>query len=163
MGHDHSHVPPQSASGKHLSRLALALTISAAFMFVEFAFAILTNSLVLISDAAHMLTDVLGLSMALGAVLLARRKAPTYARTFGYYRAEVLAVLANAVLLFGVAAYVITEAVLRISAPPRIDAAPVLIVGLIGLVANLASAMLLRSSSQESLNIRAAYLEGGHP
>ena len=93
MGHDHSHLPPQSASGRHLSRLAMALTISAAFMFIEFAFAVLTNSLVLISDATHMLTDVLGLSMALSAVLLARRKEPTYAKTFGYYRAEVLAAL----------------------------------------------------------------------
>ncbi|MCE5290705.1 MAG: cation diffusion facilitator family transporter [Nocardiaceae bacterium] len=159
MGHDHSHLPPQSASGRHLSRLAMALTISAAFMFIEFAFAVLTNSLVLISDATHMLTDVLGLSMALSAVLLARRKAPTYARTFGYYRAEVLAALVNAVLLFAVAIYVVTEALMRIGDPPQVDAKPVLVVGCIGLVANMASAMLLRSGSHESLNMKAAYLE----
>lgn len=159
MGHDHSHAPAESASGKYLSRLALALTIGAAFMFVEFAFAILTDSLVLISDATHMLTDVVGLTMALSAVLLARHKEPTYAKTFGYYRAEVLAALLNACLLFAVAIYVVTEAILRANDPPQVEAMPILIVGLIGLVANIASAMLLRSGSQESLNIRAAYLE----
>ena len=159
MGHDHNHSPVHADSAKHLSRLTMALTISAAFMFIEFSFAALTGSLTLASDATHMLTDVLSLAIALGAVLLMRRTERTYAKTFGYYRAEVLAALVNAMLLFGVAIYVFVAAILRFSRPPIIDAKPVLIVGCIGLVANIAAALLLRGGSQDNLNMRAAYME----
>lgn len=160
MGHDHAHgVTPTSASGKYLSRLVLALGIALVFMLVEFVVAIATSSLALLSDAAHMLTDVVGLSMALSAILLAKRSRPTYTRTFGYYRAEVLAALANALLLFGVAIYVLYEAISRIGEPPEVPGVPVLIVGAFGLVANIVSFLLLRSGAQESLNIRGAYLE----
>lgn len=160
MGHDHSHgVAPTSASGKYLSRLVLALGIALVFMLVEFVVAFATSSLALLSDAAHMLTDVVGISMALSAILLAKRSRPTYTRTFGYYRAEVLAALANALLLFGVAIYVLYEAISRIGEPPEVPGVPVLIVGALGLVANIVSFLLLRSGAQESLNIRGAYLE----
>lgn len=160
MGHDHSHgITPESASGKYLSRLVMALGIAIAFMVAEFVVAAWTSSLALLSDAAHMLTDVVGISMALSAILLAKRSRPTYTRTFGYYRAEVLAALANAVLLFGVAIYVLYEAIIRLGEPPEVPGWPVLIVGALGLVANIVSALLLRSGAKESLNMRGAYLE----
>ncbi|MBF6133965.1 cation transporter [Nocardia otitidiscaviarum] len=160
MGHDHSHgIAPESASGKYLSRLVMALGIAVVFMLAEFVVAFWTSSLALLSDAAHMLTDVVGVGMALSAILLAKRSRPTYTRTFGYYRAEVLAALANAVLLFGVAIYVLYEAIARLGEPPEVPGWPVLIVGALGMVANIASALLLRSGAKESLNVRGAYLE----
>lgn len=158
MGHGHGHGMP-SASGRHLPRLVAALAIGAAFLVVEAVVGILTGSLALISDAAHMLTDVFGLGMALTAIILARRSGPTYRRTFGLYRAEVLAALGNAVLLFGVAAYVLVEAIGRISDPPAVPGLPVLLTAVAGLVANLVAFGLLRSGAKESLNIRGAYLE----
>nr|WP_033244156.1 cation diffusion facilitator family transporter [Nocardia carnea] len=160
VGHDHTHrVSPESASGKYVGRLALALAIGAAFMLVEMAVALATGSLALLSDAAHMLTDVVGIAMALSAILLARNTRPSYTRTFGYYRAEVIAALANAVLLFGVAGYVLVEAVRRFGEPPEVPGVPVLIAGVIGLAANIVSFLLLRRGAAESLNVRGAYLE----
>ncbi|MBF6334168.1 cation diffusion facilitator family transporter [Nocardia transvalensis] len=160
MGHDHGHAAaPESASGRYLNRLVLALCIGVAYLLTEVGVAAATGSLALLSDAAHMLTDVVGLSMALSAVLLAKRTRPTYARTFGYYRAEVLAALANALLLFAVAAYVLYEAIRRLGEPPVVPGLPVLIVGAIGLVANTTAFLLLRSGARESLNLRGAYLE----
>ncbi|GHF80505.1 cobalt-zinc-cadmium efflux system protein [Amycolatopsis bartoniae] len=156
-GHGHGHVP--SASGRHLPRLVVALVIGVVFLLLEVVVGVLTSSLALISDAAHMLTDVFGLGMALTAIVLARRSGPTYRRTFGLYRAEVLAALGNAVLLFGVAAYVLAEAVGRISDPPAVPGLPVLLTAVAGLVANLAAFALLRSGAKESLNVRGAYLE----
>jgi cobalt-zinc-cadmium efflux system protein len=159
-GHGHGHASPQgSASGRHLRALAGALGIGAAFMVLEFVVGFATSSLALISDAAHMLTDVLGVGMALAAIVLARRSGPTFNRTFGFYRAEVLAALANAVLLFGVAGYVLYEAIDRIGDPPAVPGLPVLLAAAAGLVANVASFLLLRSGAKESLNVRGAYLE----
>jgi cobalt-zinc-cadmium efflux system protein len=106
-----------------------------------------------------MVTDVIGVGLALVAILAARRARRTAERTFGLYRAEVLAALANAVLLFGVAAYVIVEAVRRFADPPAVPGGTVLAVALLGLVANVASFLLLRKGSAESLNVRGAYLE----
>ncbi|MGW0182076.1 cation diffusion facilitator family transporter [Nocardia sp. NPDC003345] len=160
MGHDHTHrVSPESASGKYVGRLGLALAIGAGFMLIELAVALVTGSLALLSDAAHMLTDVVGIGMALSAIMLARNTRPSYTRTFGYYRAEVIAALANAVLLFGVAGYVLVEAVRRFGEPPEVPGGPVLIAGVIGLLANIVSFLLLRRGAEESLNVRGAYLE----
>ncbi|PXY26744.1 cation diffusion facilitator family transporter [Prauserella endophytica] len=161
-GHGHGHVDPArpgSASARYVRRLAAALVIGAAFMVLEFVVGFATSSLALISDAAHMFTDVLGVGMALVAVALARRSGPTYTRTFGLYRAEVLAALGNVLLLFGVAAYVVYEAIQRISDPPAVPGLPVLLAASAGLVANLVSFSLLRSGAKESLNVRGAYLE----
>jgi cobalt-zinc-cadmium efflux system protein len=158
MGHGHGH-QTGSASGRHLNRLVAALAIGLVFLGLEVVVGVLTGSLALISDAAHMLTDVFGLAMALTAVLLARRSGPTYSRTFGLYRAEVLAALGNSVLLFGVAGYVLSEAIGRISDPPAVPGLPVLLTATAGLVANLVAFVLLRSGAKESLNIRGAYLE----
>jgi cobalt-zinc-cadmium efflux system protein len=154
MGHGHA-----SASGRHLGALTAAFVITAAFMVVELATGLATSSLALLSDAAHMVTDVVGVGLALVAILAARRASPRASRTFGLYRAEVLAALANAVLLFGVAAYVLVEAVLRFADPPAVPGGPVLVVAALGLVANLAAFALLRKGSAESLNVRGAYLE----
>ena len=160
VGHDHAHVAaPGSASARHIRSLGLALAIGVVFMLVEFAVAFATSSLALLSDAAHMFTDVVGLAMALSAITLAKRSAPTHTRTFGYYRAEVFAALVNSLLLFGVACYVLVEAVRRFGDPPHIPGWPVLIAGAAGLVANIVSFLLLRSGAKESLNVRGAYLE----
>ncbi|MFC3964453.1 cation diffusion facilitator family transporter [Nocardia jiangsuensis] len=163
MGHDHAHGPglahAESASAKYVVRLALALGIGLVVMLAEGAVAIATGSLALLSDAAHVFTDVLGIGMALTAILFAKRSRPTLSRTFGYYRAEVFASLTNALLLFCVAGYVLYEAISRIGEPPDVPAVPVLVVGSIGLVANVAAFLLLRSGAEESLAVRGAYLE----
>ena len=150
---------PASASGRHVGRLAAAFTVTAVFMVVEVATGIATGSLALLSDGAHMVTDVLGVGLALAAILVARRARRSSARTFGLYRAEVLAALANAVLLFGVAGYVLYEAVTRFSSPPDVPGTPVVVVASLGLVANVVAFLLLRRGATESLNLRGAYLE----
>jgi cobalt-zinc-cadmium efflux system protein len=155
MGHGHGH----SASGRHLGALSAAFAIAAVFMVVELVVGLATGSLALLSDAAHMLTDVVGVGLALAAIIAARRAKGRPSRTFGLYRAEVLAALANAVLLFGVAGYVIYEASTRLANPPEVPGLPVLIAASLGLVANVAAFLLLRKGSTESLNVRGAYLE----
>lgn len=162
MGHGHGHghtAAPASASGRYVRALLISLAVGAGFMVLEFAVGFATGSLALISDAAHMFTDVLGVGMALAAIVLARRSGPTLSRTFGMYRAEVLAALANAVLLFGVAGYVAVEAIGRITDPPEVPGLPVLLAAAAGLVANIVSFLVLRSGAKESLNVRGAYLE----
>jgi len=159
MGHGHGHGIPTSASGRHVGRLAAAFAVTAVFMVVEIATGLATRSLALLSDGAHMVTDVLGVGLALAAILAARRARRQPGRTFGLYRAEVLAALANAVLLFGVAGYVLYEAVTRFAAPPDVPGLPVVVVSLLGLGANVIAFLLLREGQAESLNLRGAYLE----
>ncbi|MFD8493394.1 cation diffusion facilitator family transporter [Amycolatopsis sp. NPDC059657] len=163
MGHGHGHgqaiAAGESASGRHLRALTISLFVGAAFMILEFVVGFATSSLALISDAAHMFTDVLGVGMALAAIMVARRSKATFSRTFGLYRAEVLAALGNAILLFGVAGYVLFEAIGRISDPPEVPGLPVLLAATAGLIANLVSFALLRSGAEESINVRGAYLE----
>jgi cobalt-zinc-cadmium efflux system protein len=162
MGHGHGHgqaVTPASASGRYTRSLTIALGVGAGFMVLEFVVGFTTGSLALISDAAHMFTDVLGVGMALVAIILARRSGPTVSRTFGLYRAEVLAALGNAILLFGVAGYVLIEAFGRIGDPPAVPGLPVLLAATAGLLANIVSFAVLRSGAKESLNVRGAYLE----
>jgi len=156
--HDHSHAA-LSAGARHKSRLAAAFGLLAVFMVVEVVAGIATNSLALLSDAGHMLTDVLGLGMALAAIQLASRGDQRRHRTFGLYRLEILAALANAVLLFGVAIYVLVEAVRRFSGPPEVLGVPMLVVAVVGLAANLVAFALLRAGAKESLNVEGAYLE----
>ncbi len=159
MGHGHGHGLPVSASGRHVGRLAVAFVVTAVFMVVEVVTGVVTGSLALLSDGAHMVTDVLGVGLALAAILAARGASRSSARTFGLYRAEVLAALANAVLLFGVAGYVLVEAVTRFAAPPDVPGGPVVVVSLLGLAANVVAFLLLRRGAAESLNVRGAYLE----
>lgn len=156
--HDHSHGSIRSGA-RHKGRLAAAFGLLAVFMVVEVIAGLATDSLALLSDAGHMLTDVLGLGMSLAAIQLASRGSERRHRTFGLYRLEILAALANAVLLFGVAIYVLIEAVGRFDDPPEVLAAPMLVVASLGLAANLIAFALLRQGSKESLNVEGAYLE----
>ncbi|MDR7301167.1 cation diffusion facilitator family transporter [Haloactinomyces albus] len=162
MGHGHGHGGPgetaTSASGHYIRRLAVSLVILLAFFVLEAVVGFLTSSLALLSDAGHMLTDVLGVGMALAAITAARRPAAGKS-TFGLYRIEVLAALANAVLLTGVAGYIVYEAVGRFRNPPEVAGVPMMATAAAGLVANLAVFVLLRGGAGESLNVRGAYLE----
>ncbi|SCL38195.1 cobalt-zinc-cadmium efflux system protein [Micromonospora rhizosphaerae] len=157
-GHGH-HGSVTNAAQRHRGRLWGAFGLLTALMLVEAATAFATGSLALLSDAGHMFTDVLGIGMALAAITATRRADTDPQRTFGLYRLEVLAALANAVLLGGVAVYVLIEAVRRFGQPPEVLAGPMLAVALLGLLANLAAFALLRGGAQVSINLRGAYLE----
>ena len=137
----------------------MAFGALASFMVVEVVAGLLTGSLALLSDAGHMLTDVLGLGMALAAIQLATRGSERSHQTFGLYRVEILAALANAVLLFGVAVYVFAEAVRRFDDPAEVLGLPLLVVASLGFVVNIIAFLLLREGSKESLNMEGAYLE----
>ncbi|MBX0301406.1 cation diffusion facilitator family transporter [Cryobacterium sp. 1639] len=158
MGSDHTHASAASAAGRHRKPLVIAFALTAIYMVVELVVGFSVNSLALISDAAHMGTDVLGLGMALTAITLASRPT-TSQRTYGFYRLEVLAALANGLLLFAVAGYVLFEAVQRFGNPPDVPGLPLLVVASIGLVVNLISFRLLLAGSKESINLKGAYLE----
>ncbi|MBI2765902.1 MAG: cation transporter [Chloroflexi bacterium] len=127
-------------------------------MIVEAVVGYLANSLVLLADAGHMLTDVAGLSFALIAIWFGQRPA-TAGKTYGYYRVEILAALFNGVLLLGVSGYILYEAYRRFTDPPDVSSVPLLIVASIGLAVNVASAAILMSGAKESLNVRGAFLE----
>ena len=159
MGHDHGHSHGLSAGSRHRGRLTAAFVILAVFMVVEVVGAIATGSLALLSDAGHMLTDVIGIGMALAAIHLAERGSRRSYRTFGLYRLEILAALANAVLLLGVAVYVLIEAVRRFADPADVLSGWMFVVAVAGLVANLVAFALLRDGAAESLNVEGAYLE----
>lgn len=158
MGSDHEHTSAVSAAGRHRRPLIIAFGLTAVYMVIEFVVGFSVNSLALISDAAHMGTDVLGLGMALAAITLASRPKTTQ-RTYGFYRLEVLAALANGLLLFGVAGYVLYEAIQRFSSPPEVPGVPLLVTAVIGLIINLISFRLLRSGAKESINLKGASLE----
>ncbi len=155
-GHDHGAL---SMGYAHRSRLWIALGLTTTVMVVQIVGGIATNSLSLISDAGHMGTDALGLGMALAAILAVANSARHPRRTFGLHRLEVLAALANTLLLLGVSTWVVYEAVTNISDPPEVKSIPMLIVAVVGLVANGISLLLLRSGAQHSINLRGAYLE----
>ncbi|MFI7433978.1 cation diffusion facilitator family transporter [Micromonospora haikouensis] len=157
-GHDHHH-GAANAADRHSGRLWAAFALLAALMIVEAVTALGTGSLALLSDAGHMFTDVLGIGMALAAITATRRATADPQRTFGLYRLEVLAALGNALLLSGVAVYVLVEAVRRFGDPPEVTTGPMLVVAVLGLLANVAAFALLRSGAKESLNLRGAYLE----
>lgn len=160
MGNDHSHAHASAvtAGGRHRKPLLIAFCLTGSYMMVEFIVGFAIKSLALISDASHMGTDVIGLGLALAAITLASRPASSR-RTFGFYRLEVLAALANGLLLFGVAGFVLVEAVRRFQEPAQVPGLPLFIVAFIGLVINLISFRLLMAGSKESLNLKGAYLE----
>jgi cobalt-zinc-cadmium efflux system protein len=152
------------AAERHRRPLLLAFGLTAVFLVVEVVAGFITGSLALLSDAGHMLTDVLGLGMALAAITVASRFASgagTGGRrhTFGLYRLEILAAFVNALLLFGVAVWVLIEAVRRLVAEPEVDGTPMLVVAVLGLCVNLVAFALLRRGAKESLNVEGAYLE----
>ncbi|MGH2655489.1 MAG: cation diffusion facilitator family transporter [Actinomycetota bacterium] len=150
--------PFRSVARTYRGRLLVVLAITGTVLVAEVVGGLVTGSLALLADAAHMFTDVAGISLALLATWIAHRPA-SRGRTFGLYRVEILAAAVNAVLLFGVAAVVLWEAWRRLSEPPEIASGLMLAVATVGLVANAVSLWLLRSAQKESLNMRGAYLE----
>ena len=149
-GHDHDH--HHHARGS----LKLALLISAGFMVAEFIGALYTNSLALLADSGHMLTDVAALSLSLFAIRFATRRA-TPRMTYGFYRVEILAALVNGVFLVLVSIYIFYEAYTRLKSPETVKADWMLVVAIIGLIANASSAWLLFGKHHENLNIRGAF------
>ena len=158
MGAGHSHGPSVSAGGQHRSRMLVVLALTTTVLVAEVIGGWITGSLALLADAGHMFTDVAGITLAILAVTFASRPA-TDTRTYGYYRLEILAAVINAVLLFGVAAFILVEAWRRWSEPPEVEGGLMLAFATVGLVANLIGLAVLRSGSKESLNVKGAYLE----
>jgi cobalt-zinc-cadmium efflux system protein len=148
----------QSAAAADARRLALVLSLVVGYLVVEVVGGLLTNSLALLADAGHMGTDAAGLLLALLAIWFARRPA-TPEKSFGYYRIEIFAAVANSVVLFGVAGFILYEAIQRLAAPSEVVGLPMLGVAAVGLVVNLVSMHLLHTGAQASLNLRGAYLE----
>lgn len=158
--HNHNHgAAAMRASARHVRPLIISLGLIVSFVVVQVVAGVVTGSLALLSDSGHMATDALGLGMALAAIRAASNARNNSQRTFGLYRLEILAALANAVLLFGVAGYIGFEAVKRLGDARDVGSAPVLIVGVIGLCVNVVAFLLLRAGAKESLNVHGAYLE----
>jgi cobalt-zinc-cadmium efflux system protein len=153
-GHGHGH-----AGARHRWRLAVAFGLVATFFGVELVVGLVSGSLALLSDAGHMAADVVALGAALGATTIATRPDDTGRRTYGSYRAEVFASGLTVLIMLGVSAYVVVEAVRRIGEDVEVASGPLLVVGAIGLVVNLVCLALLRGGASESINVRGAYLE----
>jgi cobalt-zinc-cadmium efflux system protein len=159
MGAGHSHTPAEADESRMIPRMIAGATILAAFFVVELTTSLLINSMALLADAGHMLTDVVAVFMGLGAVTLARRGSSSPARTYGWHRAEVFTAVANAALLIGVAVFILYEAIERLSDTPSVPGVPMIVVALAGLAANFVVALLLRSNSSQSLAVKGAYME----
>lgn len=162
-GHGHGHGLGASealtAGARYRRPLLIAFLLTTSFVGVEFATAIISGSLALLADAGHMLADAGGLGMSLAAITLATSGSKAAHRTFGWYRLEILASLANTVLLFAVAAYVMYEAVQRLQETHEVASTPMIVVAVLGLLINLICFRLLQAGAKESLNLRGAYLE----
>lgn len=156
-GHSHGHGHSHTAGANERS-LKIALGLTTTFLLVELVAGVLTQSLALISDAAHMFTDTAALAIALVAIRMGQRAADTK-RTFGYHRFEILAAAFNAMLLFGVAVYIGFEAYLRLKSPPEVESTGMLVVALIGMAVNLVSMRMLAGDKDANLNMKGAYLE----
>ena len=151
-GHDHGVRDAKERS------LWIVLGLTAGFMVAEIAGGLITRSLALISDAAHMFTDAAALAIALAAIKIGKRAAD-HKRTFGYYRFEILAAAFNATLLFFVAGYILYEAYQRLRNPPEIQSLGMLGIAVIGLAVNFAGMRILQHGKESSLNVKGAYLE----
>ncbi len=157
MAHDHDHSKhAHTADGER--RMRWNLLITAAFFLVELIAGFLTGSLALLSDAAHMATDVMALGIALAAIHLGRRPADAR-RTYGYRRFEILAAAVNAAGLLVISVFILLEAWRRFQNPETVDTSGMLLVAFLGLVVNLIAVQLLHAGAAHSLNMRGAYLE----
>jgi cobalt-zinc-cadmium efflux system protein len=156
--HGHAHARGLTVTGQHRGPLAAVMIISASIAVAEVIGAVITGSLVLLADAAHMAADVAGIGLSLLAGYFAARPA-TARRTFGYARAEILAAMANALLLFGMATFIVTEAIRRLMSPAEVSSRLLVVFGVIALAANAVSLVLLRRGQSDSLNVRGAFLE----
>jgi len=155
MSASHNHALPSNGNEKPLW---LALGLTTAFMVTEVIGGWVSGSLALISDAAHMFTDTAALGIALAAIRVAKRPADAI-RTYGYHRFEILAAAFNALLLFGVAIYILVEAYGRFRNPPEVETGAMLWIAVAGLAVNLVSMRLLKGGKDSSLNVKGAYLE----
>jgi cobalt-zinc-cadmium efflux system protein len=153
-GHSHG----VTATGRHRRALVTVLSLSGLVAVAEVIGALITGSLVLFADAAHMAADAAGLGLSLLAVYFAARP-PAGRRTFGYARAEILAAMANALLLLAMTAFILYDAIRRLMSPPVVNSGLLIVFGVIALAANVASLLLLRGRQAESLNLRGAFLE----
>jgi cobalt-zinc-cadmium efflux system protein len=142
----------------HRQQLLIVFIITFGYLVVEVIGGLLTHSLALLADAGHMLTDVGGLAITLFAMWFAERP-PTLQKSYGYYRAEILGALVNAVMLIFVSLYILYEAYRRFIQPPEVLALPMMGVAVVGLIVNLVGMRLLHAGSQEDLNLKAAYLD----
>ncbi|MDR6922863.1 MULTISPECIES: cation diffusion facilitator family transporter [Chryseobacterium] len=147
-----------SPASSHKRNLLIVLCLSGTYMIAEVIGGFITQSLALLADAAHMLTDVVGLFLAFIAIKIGERKADAV-KTFGYYRTEILAAVINAVVLLGISVYVLYEAYQRFQNPPEVQSGSMLIVAGIGLVVNIIGMIILRKDSEGSLNMKGAYFE----
>ena len=155
MGAGHNH----GDADTRVSRMLIAAGILSIFFVVELTTALAINSIALLADAGHMLTDLVAMFMGLTAVLLARRGSASPSRTYGWHRAEVFTAVANAVLLLGVAGFILFEAFKRLGDAPDVPGVPLIVVALVGLLANAVVVLLLRSHAQTSLAVKGAYME----
>ncbi len=152
--HEHSHHHPKHQSGR---AFAIAIVLNTGFVIIEFIYGFIANSTALIADAGHNLSDVLGLMLAGGAVLLARRQ-PSKRYTYGLRSTSILAALANAMLLLLACGAIAMEAVERFNQPPIVESLTVSAIAGIGIIINSISAWLFLKGSQQDMNIRGAYL-----
>ena len=155
-GHNHAHQHREHTTGDNRRRLFVVLLLTATYFVAEVVGGVLTNSLALLSDAGHMLTDVAALVLALLAIRFAGRPADPR-RSYGYYRLEILAALFNGAMLLAIAAFVIYEAARRLQEPPEVQGLGLLLVAGGGLLVNLAGAYILHRGHAHSLNMRAAF------
>lgn len=156
--HDHGHSHHHGSDGTRKG-LTIALIITATIMLLEFIGGWITGSLALLSDSGHMLSDTASLVLSLLAVGFAA-KPPSAGKTYGYYRFEILAALVNGVTLVGVSGFIIWEAIGRLQAPPEVNSGGMILIAVIGLLANLASAwsLMRRGNVKDNINLRSAYL-----
>lgn len=152
-GHSHSHAPTDAP----LRALLIVLGVTGTVFFAELIGGLITGSVALLADAMHMLSDAAGLIIAVVAIFIGRRAATAQA-TFGYRRVEVLAALVNAVTVLGISAWIVVEAFQRLSEPVEIMAGPMMIVAVIGLLANIISAWILNRQREHSVNVQGAFL-----
>jgi cobalt-zinc-cadmium efflux system protein len=157
-GHGHSHGSRLTLTGEHRRSLATVMLITLAVAVAEAIGAWVSGAIVLFADAAHLAADAGGVGLSLLAVIFASRP-PTLRRTFGYARAEILAAMVNAVVLFGMSIFVITESVARLVTPTPVKSPLLVAFGLIALAANGISLLVLRRGQSQSLNIKGAFLE----
>lgn len=147
-----------SITAKNRPALWLVFSLTFAYFLVEVIGGLITNSLALLADAAHMLTDVGGLALALFAAWMSEKPA-TPGKTYGYYRVEILAAATNAAVLFFISFWILFEAYRRFQQPPEVASLPMLAVAAVGLLVNLVGIFMLRTGAQESLNLQGAFLE----
>lgn len=161
QGHSHAdgHAHSGSVSGRATSgrRLTVVLVLSAGYMIAELVGGLWTGSLALLADAGHMLSDVGALGLSLFAMWVARRP-PTPRKTYGYYRAEILAAVVNAATLIAVSIFIFVEAYRRFRDPPEVQGGVMFAIAAGGLAVNLAGAWVLHGGRDESLNMRGAWL-----